>query len=110
MAKKHFIFTDKVHPPKAIFSTVLGIISLGATCLMVFFSYLQGGEAPAASCLVVLLAFVYAWIGIYLGASNVKEAFNYRFFAWLGLFLNACTLLAVAALVYVGLGYTFYGA
>ena len=39
--KQHYIFTNKKHSPKAIMSTILGIISMVSLVAVIYLTYLK---------------------------------------------------------------------
>lgn len=102
MKKRNYIFTDKKKSDKAIMSMILGIISNASLGIVVYMSYLSGGEAPGGYGVTGFLATVFSLIGLILGIMTVRDKQNFRLFPWLGTLFNLAALGFVAFLLYLG--------
>lgn len=100
--RRNFIFTNKRHSDKAIMGAILGIISLVSLGIVIFLSYQKGGETPVSYGLTGLLATIFSGIGLVLGILTIQEKETFHFFSWLGIVLNALTLIAIGILLYAG--------
>jgi len=101
--KKSYIFTKKSHSNKAIFSTILGGISLISMAVVVYLSYLQaesgGREYGAAGLFMTLFAFT----GLILGVLAANEKERYKLFIVLGIILNLLVLFGMGIIIYAGI-------
>lgn len=83
-------------------SVILGIISLAALVTVVFFSYLNGGEAAVKYGFTGVLAMVFSLVGVVLGMLTACNKGYYRFFPVLGVVLNLMALGGVSLILYAG--------
>ncbi len=100
--KKSYIFTKKSHSNKAIFSTILGGISLVSMAVVVYLSYLQadnGGREYGAAGLFMTL---FALIGLVLGVLAANEKERYKLFIVLGIVLNLLVLIGMGIIINAG--------
>ncbi len=104
MAHKNYIFTNKKHSQRAIMSTILGIISTVSLGIVVYLTYLRGGDALVGYGVTGLLATVFSLVGLGLGIATVRDKTYYRLFPWLGLILNLVALGSISFLLYFGSG------
>lgn len=102
MKRKSYIFTNKKHSQRAIMSTILGIISFVSLSIVVYLTYLSGGEAQNGYGLTGLLATIFSFVGLILGIVTVRDKTYYRLFPWLGVILNCLSLGAVSLILYLG--------
>ncbi len=100
--KGNYIFTSKRHSPKAIMSTILGILSTASLGIVIYLTYRRGGAATAGYGVTGLSAAVYSGIGLVLGIITVQDKECYRLFPCLGLLLNLAALGAVGLILYMG--------
>jgi hypothetical protein len=100
--KKGYIFTNKRHSLKGIFSAVLGLISFGSLCAVIYLTYLTGGTAPVSYGLTGLLAVIYSVTGVILGIKTLQDRDKYRLFPILGILLNSISLASISLLLYAG--------
>ena len=102
MKRKKYIFTDKKHSDKAIASVILGIISNISLGIVVYMTYLKGGEAAGGYGVTGLLATLFSLAGLIVGITTVRDKQNYKVFPWLGTILNLFALGIVAFILYLG--------
>lgn len=100
--KKGYKFTNKTHSPKAVMSTVFGILSCVSLVAVVYLSYIQGGEVPVNYGIAGILILVFAIVGMVLGVYAVRERDKYKFFAWLGVLCNFAALACLSGVLYAG--------
>lgn len=100
--KKHYIFTDKKNPPKAIMSTILGTISVAGIVLVVFLTFQAEGVAKQEYGTTLLLCMIFSLIGMILGILSRLEKDMFYFFSYLGMFLNLLALAAISVILYAG--------
>ena len=98
--KQHYIFTNKKHSPKAIMSTILGIISMVSLVAVIYLTYLKKGDAPAGYGMTGLLIFLFSVVGLILGIMTALE--KYKLFSFLGILFNALSFIGIGIVIYVG--------
>lgn len=102
LLKKNYMFTNKSHPQRGIMSAILGILSDGAIGLAVFSAFKAGGEASMRLASSVLLALVFALVGLTLGILSRMEKDRFYFFPNVGILLNSLAVIVVAFILYIG--------
>lgn len=102
MAKKGYKFTNKKHSSKAVMSTVFGALGMISLIVLVYLSYLCGGQVPINYGIAVILVLVFAIVGCILGVLAWQEREKFKIFAIIGLVLNAVALLSVSGILYAG--------
>lgn len=103
MKRKNYIFTNKRHSKRAIMSTILGLISSVSLGIVLYLTYLSGGNAPLSYGMTGLLAMIFSLTGISLGILTVQEQDNFKLFPVMGIILNMATLLILAFIVQLGM-------
>lgn len=102
MAKKGYKFTNKKHSPKAVMSTVFGALSDISLIVLVYLSYIRGGQVPVNYGIAVILVLIFAVVGCLLGVLAWQEREKFKVFAIIGLVLNVVALMAVSGVLYAG--------
>ena len=102
MKKRKYIYTNKKHPPGAIMSVILGIISGVSMIAVVYLTYRANGEAIPGYGLTGLLAVIFSLIGFVLSAKSFQQKEAFRVYSVVGLILNLVVLLGVGGIVYMG--------
>lgn len=102
MAKKGYKFTNKKHSPKAVMSTVFGALSDISLIVLVYLSYMRGGQVPVNYGIAVILVLIFAIVGCLLGVLAWQEREKFKVFAIIGLVLNVAALMAVSGILYAG--------
>ena len=92
MKRKNYIFTNRKHSLRAIMSTVLGLTSNISLGIVLYMTYLSGGNAPLSYGLTGLLAALYSTVGLILGMLTVREKDTFKVFPLLGTLLNLAAL------------------
>lgn len=100
--KKHFIFTNKKNPPRAIMSSILGVIALSAVAIVTVLTFQAKGAAKSGYGAGLFLATVFALVGVVLGALAKSEKDKFYFFCYLGIFLNLLALGTISFILYAG--------
>ncbi len=100
--RKSYIFTNKKNSLRAIMSVILGVLSLASLWLMVFLSYLRGGETEVKYGFVGLLATLFSMAGLILAAVTARDRNYYRLFPVLGIVFNLAALGSVSLILYAG--------
>lgn len=101
MAKK-FLFTDKKHSPKAIMSSVLGVISTSAIVYAIYSTYKNSGIATERLGGTGAMILLFSTIGILLGYLSKANPDEFHFFSYVGIVLNLLALLGVSMVLYAG--------
>ena len=98
---RHYIFTDKRESKKGILSAVLGAMSLISVFLTVYFTWQNHGTAYVRYGVVALLCLIFSSLTLEVGVFLLEED-KFYLFAWIGIVLNALTLLGIGGIVAVG--------
>ena len=83
-------------------STILGVISNASLGIVLYLTYLRGGDAPISYGLTGLLALIFSLIGLVLGVLTVQERDRFVLFPVLGIVLNLVALGILVFLVQLG--------
>lgn len=103
MAKrKNYKFTNKGHSQKAVMGTVFGSLSCISLITLIYLAYLNEGVAPVNYGIAAILALVFSVVGMVLAVLAVREKEQFKFFAWMGVGLNALALLGISGILYAG--------
>ena len=98
-----YIFTDKKHPWRGIFATLIGILAIGCIFLSVTLTYYSGVAASGNYAVGVLLSFVFAVTGLVMSVLAGRERDIYHLFPRMGAVLNVAAILCVAGILFLGL-------
>ena len=93
--RRHYIFTDKRESKKGILSAMLGAMSLISVFLTVYFTWQNHGTAYVRYGVVTLLCLIFSVAGLVIGIMAKLEEDKFYLFAWIGIVLNALTLLGI---------------
>lgn len=102
MAFHGYIFTNKKHPEKGIFSMILGILSMVTFCLAVYDSYVGGGVSSARYGAAGVLGVIFMVAGLVLGVLSFREKDTFKLFPVLGLILNSIAFFMLSLILYAG--------
>ncbi len=102
MARKGYIFTNKVESKKGILSTVFGVLSLVSLIVAVYLTFQNQGTAYVKYGVVGVLCLIFAIAGVVLGIMAKMEEDKFYLFAWLGIVLNLLTLAGISFILYAG--------
>ena len=100
--KKGYKFTNRTHSEKAVMSTVFGMLSGVSLIVVIYLTYLNGGNAPVNYGIAGILILLFAIVGLVLGVLAAQEKERFRFFAWLGIGLNFAVLAGISGILYAG--------
>lgn len=101
--RRKYIYSNKKHTERGIFSTVLAVISCISLILTIVFSYAKQGEAPNSYGAVAFLCTVFSGIGIIIGVLGKQEEDKFYLFSYIGIVWNVLDLLFVSAILYAGI-------
>lgn len=103
MAKKRgYKFTNKAHSQKAVMSTVFGLLSMVSLIVIIYLSYLKGGQAPVNYALAGILSLIFAITGAILSVLALQEKDRFKLFGWIGAFLNFLVIAGISGILYAG--------
>ena len=100
---KAYIFTNKKNPKWGIMSFILGLVAITSVCIAVYFTYQRKGAAQMQYGAAVLLAVIYAGIGLALGIRTSLKQDVYRFFPVAGIVFNTLAIAAGGFILYIGI-------
>lgn len=100
---RKYIYSNKKHTEKGIFSTILSLLSFIALLLMMILSYAYGGDISASFGAVAFLCTLFSAIGIILGVIGKNEPEKFYLFAYIGIVWNVVDLFIVSAILYAGI-------
>lgn len=83
-------------------STILGVISNVSLGIVIYLTYLNGGDAPVSYGLTGLLALIFSVVGLILGILTAREKDGFKLFPVLGIILNLVALGILVFLVQLG--------
>ena len=102
--KQHkFIYSDKKHTEKGIFSTILAVLSFVFLMLVIISSYARRGEVGGSFGATAFLCSVFSAVGIILGAFGKSEPDKFYLFSYIGIIWNVVNMLIVSAILYAGI-------
>lgn len=99
MKRKNYIFTNRRDSKQAIMATILGVISNASLGIVIYLSYLSGGNVPISFGLTGLFAMLFSIVGLILGVLTAQEKDMFKLFPVLGIVLNLIALGILAFLV-----------
>lgn len=96
-----YIFTDKKHPWRGIFSSITGLFSLLCVILSVLLSFTGGSVSPSYAT-GLLFALLFATGGLIMGILASREKDVYIIFPRTGIILNLLALLSLCGIIWLG--------
>lgn len=103
MTKKNsYIFTNKKHPQRGIFSFAIGMISAVSVVLALYFAYQNGGTAKPGDGAALLLAALFSVAGLIFGILSKMETDKYYLFPYLGILVNTVVLFGIGFILFAG--------
>lgn len=97
-----FIFTDKKHPWRGIFSVLISVMSFVAVILAVVLTVRGEGGATVSYAAGILLALIYAIAGLILGILSRTEREVYLLFPRLGIIMNSVAIVCIGGILFLG--------
>lgn len=102
MARRNYIFTNRVQSKKGILATVFGAVSLISVLLTIYLTYGTGQTAPANYGISLILALVFSLTGFIVSIVSRFEKDVFYLFSYMGMVINFITLSAIGFLLYAG--------
>jgi predicted membrane channel-forming protein YqfA (hemolysin III family) len=105
MNKRHgkYIYSDKKHTEKGIFSSILALISFLGIAFLVFSSYLAKGDIRTSAGAAAFLCTMFSLAGVMLGVLGKKEPDKFYLFSYIGITWNIIDLLIISVILYAGI-------
>ncbi|MDO4293921.1 MAG: DUF6142 family protein [Eubacteriales bacterium] len=100
--RRGYIFTDKKESKRGLLSAALGLMSLVSLFLAVWLTFRSGGQALVRYGVVGLLCLIFSVSGLVCGILGKTEEDKFHLSAWIGIVLNALTILGVGFILYAG--------
>lgn len=97
-----YIFTDKKHPWRGIFSVVMGIFAFLCLILSILLTFRSKSAASGGYAVGAFLGLAYAICGLVMGILSGRERDIYVVFPRAGVLINAMALLSVCGVVALG--------
>lgn len=101
--KKSFIYTNKKHTEKGIFSTILAVISFVTISFLLIMSFKSAGAIDSSYGATAFLCTLFSATGIILGYVGKNEPDKYYIFSNIGIVWNIINLLFVSSILYAGI-------
>ena len=96
-------FTVKETKLSTIFAVSLGVISAITVLLLLYLTFLRGGEATLSYGLAGVLASVFSVIGLILSILCINDHYQPHTLGWVGLATNGVAAIAMAGILYLGM-------
>ena len=96
-------FTVKEIRLSTVFGASLGIISVVTVLLLIYLTFLRGGEATLSYGLAGILASIFSIIGLILSILCINDHYQPHRLGWLGLITNGIAALSMAGVLYLGM-------
>ena len=101
--QRKYIYSNKEHTKKGIFSTVLAVLSFIFLMLVIIVSYSRRGNVGGSFGATAFLCSVFSAVGIILGALGKSEPDKFYLFSYIGIIWNVVNMLIVSAILYAGI-------
>ncbi len=100
---RKYIYSNKEHTKKGIFSTVLAALSFFFLVLMIILSYVKRGEVGGAFGATAFLCTIFSALGIILGAAGKSEKEKFYLFSYIGIGWNVANIVFISVILYAGI-------
>ena len=98
-----YIYSNKKHTEKGIFSTVLALLSFASIAIMLISSYANRGEVKGSFGAVAFICTLFSAIGIIVGVVGKNEPDKFYLFSYIGIIWNVVNLFLISAILYAGI-------
>ena len=96
-------FTVKETKLSTTFGAALGIISVCTVLVLVYLTFMRGGEASISYAFAGFLASVFSVTGLVLSILCIIDHYQHHFMGWIGLMTNSVAVLSMAGILYLGM-------
>ena len=101
--QRKYIYSNKEHTEKGIFSTILAVLSFIFLMLEIIVSNSRSGAVGGSFGATAFLCSVFSAVGIILGAFGKSEPDKLYLFSYIGIIWNVVNMLIVSAILYAGI-------
>ena len=101
--QRKYIYSNKEHTKKGIFSTILAVLSFIFLMLVIIVSYSRRGAVGGSFGATAFLCSVFSAVGIILGAFGKSEPDKFYLFSYIGIIWNVVNMLIVSVILYAGI-------
>ena len=101
--RRRFIYSNKEHTKKGIFSSLLALISFATLIFLIVMSYRAKGDISPTFGAVAFICTMFSSLGIIIGLMGKNEPDKYYLFSYIGIVWNVIDLLFVSAILYAGI-------
>ncbi|MBO5346564.1 MAG: hypothetical protein J6A45_00285 [Lachnospiraceae bacterium] len=102
-AKGKSKFTVKETKLATTFGVHLGIISVCTVLVLVYMTFIHGGEASVSYAFAGFLASLFAVTGLILSILCIIDHYQPHLMGWIGLVTNSIAVLSMAGILYLGM-------
>lgn len=99
---RKFIYTNKSHSPRAVMSTILGVITMISLWYAVYITYQNAGEALPRYGATTFFITILAFIGLILGILSKTEPDRFYMFSYIGIGINILVLSGISFILFAG--------
>lgn len=96
-------FTVKETRLSTILGASLGVISMVTVLLLLYLTFLRGGEATLSYGFAGILASVFSVTGLILSILCINDHYQPHMLGWVGLVTNGIAALSMAGILYLGM-------
>ena len=96
-------FTVKETKLSTIFGVSLGIISVVTVLLLLYLTFVRGGEATLSYGFAGILASMFSVTGLILSILCINDHYQPHVLGWVGLVTNGIAVLSMAGILYLGM-------
>lgn len=96
-------FSVKETKLPTVFGIILGIISVLTVLVLLYLTFVRGGEATVSYAFAGLLASVFSVTGLILSILCLNDHYQPHTIGWMGLFTNGIAVLSMAGILYLGM-------
>ena len=100
---RKYIYSNKKHTKKGIFSTILAVISFVFLLFMLIMSYIRRGEVGNSYGAAAFVCTFFSALGVFLGVLGKKEPEKFYLFSYIGIIWNVVNLFFISAILYAGI-------
>ena len=86
-----------------MFGSALGFISLITVILLLYLTFIRGGEATISYGFAGILASIFSVTGMILSILCINDHYQPHQIGWVGLVTNGIAALAMAGILYMGM-------
>lgn len=101
--KRKYVYSNKKHTEKGIFSTILAVISGVALTFLIVMSYRNKGIISGSYGATAFLCTLFSAVGILLGVMGKNEEDKFYLFAYIGIIWNIVDILFVSVILHAGI-------